>query len=353
MAARVARQLGQQVVDDAADPATAIALGEGQQLGVQGDAHRMKRLVVTLGVVSDHAGWPARRSTGGDAAAWVAGALLFVALAALVFGGSREPGLAMVALCVVGAVLGAAAAVLLVWAIGYRRLRYVLTDTALRIDWAGRTTVVPYSAIQGIYTGQRLSGNAAANRLRWPGINVGAARVRGLGRLRFFATSTDQSALMFITVEHGGVILSPRDAPAFRAALIDHVERSEDVGERRIWHQTPPTEFPWTALNDAWLPVSVGLGTLVLLLVLAVIAVRFDVLPDQIVMHFEASGRPSLITTKFDLLRLPTFGLVCLLLNWAIGVWVHPRDVLLARLLWLGAALVQVVLLVGVLRLVA
>ena len=39
MPAIVAAQLGQQVVDDAADAATAVRLGEGQQLGVQGDMH--------------------------------------------------------------------------------------------------------------------------------------------------------------------------------------------------------------------------------------------------------------------------------------------------------------------------
>ena len=64
---------------------------------------------------------------------------------------------------------------------------------------------------------------------RWPGISVGTARVRGLGRLRFFATSSDQSQLTYITVEHGGVILSARDPNAFRAGLIERVERYDAV----------------------------------------------------------------------------------------------------------------------------
>jgi hypothetical protein len=303
--------------------------------------------------VSDAAGWPARRSAGGDAAVWVAGALLFVALAAVVFGGSREPGPAMVVLCALAGVLGGIGALLLTWAVGYRRLAYVLTDTALRIDWLGRTTVVPYAAIQGIYTGQRLSGHASPDLPRWPGISVGPARVRGMGRLRFFATSTDQSLLTLITVEHGGVIVSARDPQEFRVALIERVEASQDrVGEPQTWYQTPPTTAPWTALSDPWLALCVGLGTLVLILVLAVIAFRFDALPDQIVMHFDASGRPSQIASRFDLLRLPFIGLLFLVVDWVLGVALHPRDKLLARLLWLGGALVQVVLLVGVLRLV-
>jgi hypothetical protein len=282
----------------------------------------------------------------------VAGALLFLALAALVLGGSREPGAGMLVLCGVAAILAALGSVLLVWSIGYRRLAYTLTDSALRIDWLGRTVIAPYAAIQGIYTGQRLEGHSTPNMPQWPGISVGNARVRGIGRLRFFATSTDQSALTFITVEHGGVIVSARDPNAFRAALIERVEQSEDTGTNTsTWQQTPPTTAPWTALADVWLPVCALVGTLALLLVLAVIAVRFDLLPDQIVLRFDASGRPSVIGSRSDLLRLPLLGMICLVLNWVLGIWVHARERLLARVLWLGAAVVQVVLLVGVLRL--
>lgn len=286
---------------------------------------------------------------------WVAGVLLFVALAALVLGGSREPGAGMLLLVVLAAVLASTGSALLVWAIAYRRLAYSLTDSALRIDWLGRTMVVPYPAIQGIYTGQRLAGNAMPGVPRWPGISVGPARVRGLGRLRFFATSTDQSALTLITVEHGGVIVSAKDPLAFRAALIQRVELSADheAGpEALVVKHTPPTTAPWTAFADPWLVLGVLLGTVTLLLVVAVIALRFDALPDQIALHFDASGRPNQIASKYDLLRLPFLGLVALVLDWLIGVWVHPREKVLARVLWLGGAIVQLVLLIGVIRLV-
>jgi hypothetical protein len=279
--------------------------------------------------------------------------LLFVALAALVFGGSREPGPGMVFLCAFGAVLFGIGTALLLWALAYRRLAYVLTDSALRIQWLGRTLVVPYGAIQGIYTGQRLSGHSSASRLRWPGINVGSARVRGLGRLRYYATSTDQSLLTFITVEHGGVIVSANDPLEFRAALIDHVESSTDLSrDPATWYMSPATTAPWTALTDSWLGFSIALGVLLVLIILTSIVVQYDSLPDQVVLRFDSSGNPSQITSKFDLLRLPLGGLVVLLVNWTLGIWVHPRDPLLARLLWVGGVVVQVVLLVGVLRLV-
>jgi len=299
--------------------------------------------------------WPVRRSIGGDAALWVAGALLFLALAAAFLGGSREVGASMLLLCTLAVILAAAGTVLLVLAVGYQRLGYALTDTALRIAWLGRTVVVPYHAIQGIYTGQRLSGHATPSIPNWPGISVGPARVRGLGRLRFFATSTDQSMLTLITVEHGGVVLSAREPNEFRAALIECVEASEDTpaAEARTWTQTLPTTAPWTAITDAWLPACAALGLVLVLVVLAVIAFRFESLPDQIAFHFDGSGRPNDMAPRSDLLRLPLLGLGCLVVNWVLGVWLHPRERLLARLLWLGGAIVQVVLLMGVLRLVA
>jgi Protein of unknown function (DUF1648)/Bacterial PH domain len=260
----------------------------------------------------------------------------------------------MVLLCIAAAVLIAAGLALLIWAIAYHRLAYSLTDSALRIDWLGKTVAVPYPAIQGIYTGQRLEGHATPGVPRWPGINVGPARVRGLGRLRFFATSTDQSHLTFVSVQHGGVIVSARDPHEFRAALIERVEQCEDVGgEVSTWHQTPPTTAPWTALADIWLPLCAAVGTLLLLIVLAAIAFRFESLPDTIAVHFDASGQPNQIAPKGDLLRLPILGLVCLVADLALGVWLHPRERVLARVLWLGGAVVQLVLLVGVLRLVA
>jgi hypothetical protein len=300
--------------------------------------------------------WPARRSFGGDAALWIAGALFFVALAAVFLGGSREVGTGMLLLCALAVVLAATGFVLLVLAIGYKRLAYALTDSALRIEWLGGTVVVPYHAIQGIYTGQRLSGHATPSIPNWPGISVGPARVRGLGRLRFFATSSDQSMLTLVTVEHGGVVVSAREPHEFRAALIEHVEDSQAANatpDTRTWHQTPPTTAPWTALADTWLPSCTAIGMLLLLVVLAVIVFRFDSLPEQIALHFDASGRPNDMAAKTDLLRLPLLGLTCLVINSVLGIWLHPRERLLARLLWLGGVIVQVVLLMGVLRLVA
>jgi hypothetical protein len=302
--------------------------------------------------VSDR--FPARRSRGGDAAGPVAGLLLFLAVLALVLALTREPDQIFFASIVLATLLAVAGVLLLIWAVAYQRLTYALTDSALRIDWLGRSTVVPYSAIQGIYTGQRLQGRASPSLPRWPGISVGSARVRGLGRLRFFATSSDQSELTLITVEHGGVIVSAQEPNRFRAALIERVEQFGDGRDADLmWQLKEPTAAPWTALADVWLPVCVGLGLFALLVVVGTIVQRWNALPDEVIVRFDVSGEPNQIAPKADLLRLPLFGLVCLLLNWLVGVAIHLRQRVVARLLWLGAVVIPLVLFVGVLRLVS
>jgi hypothetical protein len=305
----------------------------------------------TLPKVSDR--FPARRSRGGDLALPVAGLLLLAALAALVLGVASEPGVATFVVWCVGVLLAAGGALLGLWAFGYRRLAYALTESALRVDWLGHVLVVPYTAIQGIYAGQRLAGNATPRVPCWPGISIGTRWVRGMGRLRFYATSTDQSQLTLITVEHGGVVVSARDPAEFQTALIDHAERSEESAEdAAIWHVNAPTEAPWTAIADVWLPICLALGVLVLLIILGTIELRYDMLPDRVPLHFDVGGEASQIAPKSDLLRLPLLGLLVLVVNWALGIAVHPRERVLARLLWLVAVVVQVVLLIGVVRIV-
>jgi Bacterial PH domain/Protein of unknown function (DUF1648) len=294
--------------------------------------------------------FPARRSRGGDLAAPVAGVLLLASLAALILGASYEPGSAMLALDCAAAVLAAAGILVGLWALAYRDLAYVLGEAGVRVEWLGRTLVVPYPAIQGIYGGQRLAGNAAAGGPRWPGVNVGTKRVRGVGKLRFFATSSDQSQLTLITVEHGGLVVSARDPTEFQTSLIEHVERSAE--DDSAWHEVPATTAPWTAVRDWWLPVCVGSGAVVLLLLLALIGLRYPELPDQLPIHFDVSGESSYTTAKSDLLHLPLLGLFVLLLNWIAGVLVHPRERALARLLWVSAIVVGLVLLIGVARIV-
>jgi hypothetical protein len=248
-------------------------------------------------------------------------------------------------------VLGMLAVGVGLWALAYRRLAYALTERVLEISWFGHQLGVPYVAIEGVYTGQRLVGNATPTVPVWPGIYVGPGRARGVGRLRFFATSPDPAALTLITLEHSGVVLSARNPLDFRTALIERIQESAALAGSKTLTSAPPTTAPWTAVFDRWLPATLAIGLVLFLVILGAIALGFDALPLDIPYRFDASGDPSQIVPRNDLLRLPFLGLAALLGDAALGVWLHARERLLARMLWLSGAIIQAVLLVAVVRL--
>ena len=99
------------------------------------------------------------------------------------------------------------------------------------------------------------------------------------------------------------------------------------------------------------MPIAAGAGLVCLLLTLAVVSMGYTGLPEQVVLRFDSAGQPSVIGSRSDVARLPLVGLAVLVLNLLLGVWVHPRDRLLAHVLWIGGAAMQAVLLVAVIRL--
>ena len=139
----------------------------------------------------------------------------------------------------------------------------------------------------------------------------------------------------------------------YRLALI---ERIKDTGDQptanRLTHQ-PPSGLPWSAVFDPWFGAAIGAGLVLLLGMLVAIGLSFDALPLDIPMRFDANGDPSQIAPRGDLLRLPLIGLFVLLVDSALGIWLHVRDRLVARLLWLGGAVLEGVLIVAIVRLLA
>jgi hypothetical protein len=258
----------------------------------------------------------------------------------------------MLILAGLASLLALAGLAVAVWGLAYRRLAYILAPDGLEIHWLGETFVAPYAAIDGIYTGQRLvSGENPLARLpRWPGIYVGDTRVRGIGRLHFFTTSRDAGALTVVTFEGGGAVVSARKPQDFRTALIERVSRCAETNGAAAYAR-PAYAAPWTAVRDRWLPVCLLIGIVLLLVNLAVVALAYTGLPEQIALRFDATGHATQMGSPADFLHLPLVGLLVLVVDALAGVWLHAREPLLARLLWVGGAILQAVLLVALVRL--
>lgn len=263
-----------------------------------------------------------------------------------------QPGGARVATAVAAVLLASIGVTILVWGIAYRRLTYRLGTDAFEVRWLGRTLHLPYAAIDGIYPGQRLAGHTQPERSTWPGVYVGRARVSGLGLVRYFTTSREPSHLTVITTPTAGVALSASDPVGFRAALIERAQDAEPLDDASLdLTEAPPSSAPWTALHDRWLPATLGAALILFLLIFAGASLQYEHLPEQIPLRFNAAGQPTEIASRADLFRLPLGGLIVVLVNLAGGILLHPRERVLARLLWIGATLVQAGLLIAVLRL--
>ncbi len=295
--------------------------------------------------------WSPRRSTGGEAALWVSMLLLAGAATIAWLSTRQQPSIPMVLTVVAAAILIALAVATYLLSASYRSLVYSLGDRGLEIPWFGETALVPYAAIDGIYTGQRLVGSSQPGGLVWPGVYVGMGRARGTGRLRFFTTSQDPADLTLVTAGGAGFVVSARDPQAFRSALIQRVQQVAEDAEVEACDVLPPTRAPWTLVRDRWAPWALALSVVLLLAMLSLVALRFEGLPEPVPLHFDASGVPNETGSRWDLFRLPIGGLLVLLVNWMLSVWLHARESYLARVLWMGAVAIQAILLVAVVRL--
>lgn len=282
--------------------------------------------------VGSGADWPAKRSALGLVAAGVAVVLALVgaALFVLALGQPLEPG-TLGALAGAALVLGlAAAAGLLAYAA--LTLSYRFEPGLLVVRWIGGEEIIPLAAVDAVWSGERIGPTLDVQGFRLPGLNVGTARVRGLGPVRVIATSNRGADLSLLATSSVVLAVSPVRPAEFRRELIRRIELDEPAAKRA---PRPGWRAARAALTD---PVGLPFLGLALVGALAVLGLALT--------RAEAAAVPD------DLLRLPLIGAIVLLFNGVAGVLLYGAERGAARLLWIGAATVQPVLLVAALRLV-
>ena len=276
------------------------------------------------------AAWAPRRSPGGEAALWAGIGLL---LAAAVLGGlavGQRGGMGALVAALLAALGLGASALAFVAALSYRQLSYEHLADRLRINWQGGALDIPYDTIDGIYNGERLGRRTRPRSLTWPGLYAGVDRVRGLPPARFFSTTTEPRALTLVVSGGWTHVLSAQDTDGFAAALVERARAAAEGPPGSAGPSaTPAALVPWTAVADPWAARSLGAGLLLLALLM-------------VAVFLLGSPREAAVI-------LPAGGAAVLALNAALGAAVHAREPVLGRMLWLGAALVLLVMLaVGV-----
>ncbi|MBI5303177.1 MAG: DUF1648 domain-containing protein [Chloroflexi bacterium] len=107
----------------------------------------------------------------------------------------------------------------------------------------------------------------------------------------------------------------------------------------------PITEDALTRLqSDHTLHVLLISAFVVNLVLLAYLALRFEVLPDPLPLHFDASGLPDRIEAKGGIFGLPIIGMIIFVSNAGLGVIVHRWQRAAALLLAGGASIAQILM---------
>jgi hypothetical protein len=292
--------------------------------------------------------WPVRPSRGGLIGLVVAAVLLVIGIASLaaVVGQALSPLVfLLVGLGALGLGLGAAALVL---ATGYYRLRYELAAGELRVHSARTSERLSLDRIDGIYSGQQIGELRGLRGVSWPGYFVGTTRTRTHGALQLYCTDLGSEALSIVVAAERTLVLSPVDPPAFRRELIRRIEAGESSAAPRPVGASQPRRLP-QALLAGLATAAVGL----LLTAVAAVSLGFPLLPDRIVPFPESTGALSSPTSRDWLLSLPALGLAVLLVNAIAAFGLRKREPAGAVLLAGTTCLVQLLVLLGSLRVLA
>jgi uncharacterized membrane protein len=97
-------------------------------------------------------------------------------------------------------------------------------------------------------------------------------------------------------------------------------------------------------LHDHVLQFLLAAALVVNLALFGYLAIRFEVLPDNLPLHFDVTGLPDRIEAKTSIFGLAIIGLIVFVVNAVLGALAHRRQRAAALLLAFSALLIQILL---------
>jgi hypothetical protein len=228
-------------------------------------------------------------------------------------------------------------------------LEYWVDRNSLTIRWANARAVIPLSAIRRIVLDEPMP---RFNWFwHWPTPNVRTlATVQNIP-LHLCANHRADECL-FVDTGDALYCLTPADMTGF----LDTLQERYQMGEagivpastsRRLWldRWLPPDR------KGAWL---LGGGLAGVLLIFGILMISFPDLADVLTVRYNSAGLPEEIREKSVLFRLPAISLLVWLANAAAGtLLIANRQRVGAYMLWAGAIVVDLFMLLAVVSLIA
>jgi hypothetical protein len=253
------------------------------------------------------------------------------------------------------ALIGAALflAVLAYWLVGLVTLRYGVSRDGVILHWAGSRTTIPMGDITHVLNGRPYG--EPLRGLRWPGYELGRTTLvtdDGVNRpLVVFATAPPERQLVLVTSDLAYAI-----SPADRASFVEEFKRRLRMGPvQQLPHGTshPLASRLGLARDGVALQLLAG-GLCANALAFAWLIWQYPTLPAKVALWHAVGGGPESMRLHPPVMawQLPAMGLVTLALNAALAGLVASRARLGARLLLLGAVVLQITVLVTMMHLV-
>ncbi|GIK73939.1 MAG: hypothetical protein BroJett021_29270 [Chloroflexota bacterium] len=229
-------------------------------------------------------------------------------------------------------------------------LEYWIDRNAITLRWAHLQQVIPTQSVREIVQGAPLPVDERWSLLRWPMPFLAIASQPTAQSINLCATRPPTECIVLKT-DAGVYALSPADADGFVEALQTRyrlgptqVVTPERV--QRTWLTNVFADDP----QGVWL---LTIGLIGVLLLFAVLTISFPDLPDVLAVRYNSQGLPEEIREKSALFRLLVIGLLAWSVNAIGGIWfATQRQRIGAHMLWGGAIVVQVFLLLALVSLI-
>lgn len=276
---------------------------------------------------------------GGGIALWC-----FVVAVALVLRGlSHEIGLGIIALYVVASVFFAIGLLFTYWTYSLGTLRYSLDRNALTITWGDIRQMIPMAQVERLVPGRELPNPHIAG-VSWLGHHIGRADVEGgVGDTLFYSTHRTPADLLYIVTPDQSYAVSVEDEVAFAEA----VQSQQRLGPLVAVPQTPDRLY--LAAQPFWEDrTAQALAIAAFAMFFAMFAYVFQQYPDlpqSIAISFPQIDGVTRVGSKDELLKLPTVGVVLLIVNLALGFIAHSWERMVGYVLLLAAIAAQGILL--------
>lgn len=240
------------------------------------------------------------------------------------------------------------------WVWGFFTLAYEVGRDGVVIRWAASRQVVPMADIRRVRRGRRYESSFAG--VRWPGYEVGHTQVADdtgtpVECMVYATAGLEAQVLLFAS---GGVAyaISPHDPAAF----VEELKRRRSLGAVKSLSQETvrPRVLSLPVWSDsATLRLLVGALALNALL-FAWTAWRFPDLPPTLALRYQVEAAGALVPGPerpvTAIWTFPLIGLLVLVCNGALALGVHHKARVGAALLAGGAAWVQALIGLAMLR---